>query len=192
MTAVASLSPLSVDRILRVNYAGEYGAVRIYQAQLLVARLAVPDLVPFLEHTLSHEIRHRDRFRALMGPRSVRVCGALPLWGIGGFALGLLTGILGRSAILACTEAVESVVHRHLDKQLAALGLDDPEVSTTIRDIRIEELEHLEFAEQGAAPDSIVWRVVQSVVSGSTTLLIWLSTYGEALVLQSLLRRHTP
>jgi ubiquinone biosynthesis monooxygenase Coq7 len=188
MSVAAATSPLSVRSVLRVNYAGEYGAVRIYQAQLLLARLLAPDLVPFLEETLAHEISHRDRFRALMAPRRVRPCGAMPVWGIGGAALGALTGLLGRNAILACTEAVERTVHHHLDDQLRALGHDDPELSATILAIRTEELRHLEFAENGLPPSSMTARLLRPLVSTATALLIWLSTYGEALILRRILR----
>lgn len=184
-------SPLSVRSILRVNYAGEYGAVRIYQAQRALARFLAPDIVPFLDETLAHEIAHRDRFRRLMAPRDVRPCGAMPVWGIGGCALGLMTGLLGRTAVLVCTEAVERTVHHHLDDQLRALGNTDPEVSKAIRDIQIEELGHLEFAERRLAATSAIARVVRPVVAGSTALLIWLSTYGEALILRRILRRQT-
>lgn len=182
-------SPLSVRSVLRVNYAGEYGAVRIYQAQLSLARVLARDIVPFLEETLAHEIAHRNRFRELMGPRNVRPCAAMPLWGIGGFALGLITGVLGRNAILVCTEAVERTVHHHLDDQLRALGASDPEVSNAICEIQIEEVGHLEFAERGLTTEDPVARIVRPIVAGATALLIWLSTYGEALILRSILRR---
>lgn len=191
MSVAVSSSPLSVRSVLRVNYAGEYGAVRIYQAQRALARFRAPDIVPFLDDTLAHEIAHRDRFFRLMAPRNVRPCGAMPVWGIGGYALGLITGALGRSAILVCTEAVERTVHHHLHDQLRALGDSDPEVSGAIRDIQIEELGHLEFAEQHAGNSTLIARVVRPVVAGSTALLIWLSTYGEALMLRSILRRRT-
>jgi 3-demethoxyubiquinol 3-hydroxylase len=188
MSVAATIAPLSVGRALRVNHAGEYGAVRIYQAQLLLAHFVAPDLVAFLVHTLRHEIAHRDRFRKLMTQRGVYVCGALPLWGVGGFVLGIFTGLLGRTAILVCTEAVESTVHHHLGDQLAALGTSDFEVSTAIREIQMEELQHLEFAEHGTPPDALIGRFVRPLVAGSTALLIWLSTYGEAWLLQRLLR----
>ncbi len=191
MSIAATASPLSVGRILRVNHAGEYGAVRIYQAQLVVARVVARDLVAFLEHTLAHEIAHRDRFRGLMAPRGVHPCGAMPVWGIGGFVLGFVTGLLGRTAILTCTEAVERTVHHHLDDQLAALGHDDLELSAVIRDIQTEELQHLKFAENGARADVGIGRIVRPLVAGSTAMLIWLSTYGEAWLLNRLLRNRT-
>lgn len=188
-TGEIATAPLSVRSVLRVNHAGEYGAVRIYQAQLVLARAFAPDLVPFLKDTLTHEIAHRDRFRALMKPRGVTPCGAMPVWGAGGWLLGFLTGLLGRNAILACTEAVERTVHHHLDDQLRALADSDPEVSRAISDIQAEELGHLDYAERTAARRSLIASAVRPVVAGSTALLIWMSTYGEALLLGWRLRR---
>lgn len=188
-TAAVVVAPLNVRSVLRVNHAGEYGAVRIYQAQLALARIMARDLVPFLEQTLAHEIAHRDRFRALMTPRGVAPCGAMPVWGVGGWMLGCLTGVFGRNAILACTEAVERTVHHHLGDQLRALADSDPEVSRAISDIQTEELGHLDFAESTAARDSWVAYAVRPGVAYATALLIWLSTYGEALVLGWRVRR---
>lgn len=189
MSVAETVSPLSVRSVLRVNHAGEYGAVRIYQAQRAVARFLAPDLVPFLTETLSHEVRHRDRFRQLMNARNVQPCGAQPVWGVGGYALGAITALLGRNAILSCTEAVERTVHHHLDDQLQALGQQDVEVSATIREIQSEELGHLEAAaERLPQQGSLIAKLVYPVVAGCTALLIWLSTYGEALILARTLR----
>ncbi|RWD65007.1 MAG: hypothetical protein E5V78_10770 [Mesorhizobium sp.] len=47
---------LTVARIVRVNHAGEFGAIRIYSAQILVARHFSPDCVPPLSEMLGHEL----------------------------------------------------------------------------------------------------------------------------------------
>ncbi|HEX4294626.1 MAG TPA: demethoxyubiquinone hydroxylase family protein [Rhizomicrobium sp.] len=82
----------TVSRILRVDYAGEYGAVRICGAQIFVAKRLHCAVVPFLVETIAHERRHAAIFRELMWPRGTRPCHAMPLWGLGGTALGLFTG----------------------------------------------------------------------------------------------------
>ena len=119
----------TVAQILRVNYAGEYGAIRIYGAQIFVAKRLHPAVVPFLVETVAHERRHAAKFRELMWPRGTRPCYAIPLWGLGGTALGLLTGLLGVNAIMICTEAVERTVHAHPNAQLAWLKDRDPVLS---------------------------------------------------------------
>ena len=168
----------TVKQILRVNHAGEYGAIRIYQAQIAMARWRAPALLPFLRETLTHERTHLAAFRELMWPRGTRPCGAMPLWGLGGIALGLFTGLLGRNAILICTEAVERTVHAHLDKQLAWLGKRDPTLSETIASVREQEQGHLENAQAQQSTRSAFGNALDRFVGAMTTLLIWCSTYG--------------
>ncbi|MFZ5669308.1 MAG: demethoxyubiquinone hydroxylase family protein [Pseudomonadota bacterium] len=163
--------------ILRVNHAGESGAIFIYRAQLWVARLSRSPDTATLRDILGHEKRHRERFRDLMRARGIIPCGALPAWGLGGFALGLMTALLGREAILASTAAVERTVHRHLEDQLRWLADRDPEVSAVVTDIQAEELGHLAWAESGRAKPV---GLLDTLIAFATDLLIWLSTYGAS------------
>src|SRR4029079_12619982 len=119
---------LTIARILKVNHAGEHGAIRIYRAQIWVARWLYPDVVAFLEETLAHEVRHCAMFRAAMPARDARPCRIMSLWGNGGFVLGFLTALMGRQGIWICTAAVEAAVHRHLGDQLQFLSERDPEL----------------------------------------------------------------
>jgi 3-demethoxyubiquinol 3-hydroxylase len=167
-------------RILRVNHGGEYGAIRIYRAQIAAARLTAPALSGFLADTLSHEIEHLGRFRALMPARGSRPCRMLWLWGLGGSVLGAATGLLGRQAILICTEAVERTVHRHLDDQLSYLAGRDEEMSKTILDIQQQELGHLDFAVASRGPKGVLGVALDGVVAIATETLIWLSTQGDS------------
>ena len=167
-------------RILRVNHGGEYGAIRIYRAQIATARLRAPCLLGFLRETLSHEVEHLGLFRALMGPRGSRPCRAMWLWGVGGTALGLATGLLGRQAILICTEAVERTVHRHLDEQLRFLDGRDAEMFGTIASIQAQELGHLDFAIAARREKGPLGRALDGLVVTATEALIWLSTQGDS------------
>lgn len=167
----------TIGRILKVNHAGEYGAIRIYRAQLWVARRLQPDLVPFLSETLSHEIDHCRRFRENMSVYKTRPCHALSLWSVGGLVLGFGTALMGRNAIMACTAAVEATVHRHLDDQIAFLiQVDDP-LADLIADIRVQEIEHLEFA-RARLRETLLSRLINGFVSVATEIVIWLSTQG--------------
>ena len=85
-----------VQRILRVNHAGEQGAVSIYGAQIALAKVRYPDLLPWLEETLGHEKRHRSTFLNLMPARGTTPCPVALIWSVGGAVLGLLTALLGR------------------------------------------------------------------------------------------------
>jgi ubiquinone biosynthesis monooxygenase Coq7 len=174
--------------ILRVDHAGEYGAIRIYRAQIAIAHWRAPDLIAMLQDALADETRHRDRFDAGLQERGLRPCDMLPLWGVGGTLLGTGTALLGREAILVCTEAVERTVHRHMDDQVAWLMPRAPDLATAIAAIRDEEVDHLHRAQRGrAAATSPAWlRLVDVVVATATELLVWLSTYGAS----SRLHRH--
>lgn len=168
----------TVSRILRVNHAGEYGAIRIYAAQIWTAQLFHPSAVSFLSETIIHERRHAALFRELMWPRGTRPCNALPLWGCGGTVLGLITGLLGVNAMMICTEAVESTVHAHLNLQLDWLKDRDPELHKAIADVRDEEVGHHDHAHGIRTAFGPGARALDAIVAGATWLLIWCSTYG--------------
>jgi ubiquinone biosynthesis monooxygenase Coq7 len=183
---------LSIARILKVNHAGEYGAIRIYRAQALVARRIYPDVVAFLEETLAHEIRHCRLFREAMPERGARPCRAMPLWSNAGYVLGLMTSLLSRQGIWICTAAVESTVHRHLEEQLRFLRDKDAQLHSLILSIQQEELAHLHHAEQRIATNVLWARLLHAFVAASTEAVIWLSTWGESSKMSRQLARERP
>ena len=171
----------TIARIVKVNHAGEYGAIRIYRSQLWLARRFYPDLVPFLEETLAHETEHCSLFLSAMPERATRPCRVMSLWGNGGLVLGLLTGLLGRQGVWVCTEAVEETVHKHLDEQLHFLRDRDPELHRLIRSIQSEELMHLRYASQRITSRGLGMRALRTLIAGSTEAVIWLSTWGDSM-----------
>lgn len=179
----APLAPrdaLTVARIVKVNHAGEYGAIRIYSAQLLVAGWFWPDCSPALAQMLRDERNHCAIFRAAMPPRRSRPCRVMQLWSYGGWLLGFLTACLGRQGIWACTAAVEATVHRHLDDQLAFLQDRDRELYRIILSIREEELAHLRHAEEHLPSPGLFQRILRVGIAAATDVLIWLSTWGDS------------
>lgn len=165
-------------RILRVNHGGEHGAINIYSVQIVAARLRAPDLLPFLQQALEHERSHRRQFRELMPARQGKPCRMMWIWGVGGAVLGLVTGVLGREAILTCTEAVETTVHRHLDDQIRWADGRDPEMHRVISDICREEAGHIEWAIGNRRGRGFRW--LEQVISAATETLIWVSTRGDS------------
>ena len=180
---------LTVARIVRVNHAGEYGAIRIYRAQISVARRLYPEIADDLGEMLEHEIRHCTVFSAAMPTRRSRPCRLIRLWSMGGALLGFLTALTGRQGIWTCTAAVEAAVHRHLDDQLGFLATRDPELHEAIRNIRVEELSHLHHAEMQLRPPSLYHRALRRLISFLTDLMIWLSTWGDSARMARDLRR---
>lgn len=129
-----------IERIVRVDHAGEYGAKRIYQGQLAVLGRGPKGDV--LRHMQAQEQHHLDTFSALIADRRVRPTALLPLWHVAGFALGAVTAALGTRAAMACTVAVEEAIDEHYAAQAASLGEDEAPLRQTIETFRTEELEH--------------------------------------------------
>lgn len=177
----------TTTRILRVNHGGEHAAIRIYRGQIALARLTCPELLPFLRETRRHEERHLAIFRALMPARKARPCRLMWLFATGGSALGWITGLMGRGGVLACTEVVERTVHRHLQDQLRWLYGRDDELAGAIRDIQVEELQHLGFAETRRMPTGAAGRLFDMVIGVATEAVIWLTTRGESVRLAHVL-----
>jgi len=171
----------TIARILKVNHAGEHGAIRIYRSQIAIARWRCPDIVPELEEMLAHEVSHRARFAEAMPSRHAQPCRMLFLWGIGGRLLGSGTALLGRNAIWACTAAVEEAVHRHLNDQLTFLSCRDQELYTLIASIKSEELSHLDHAEESLTSHGPIVRMLRRSIDTVTEVLIFLSTSGDSL-----------
>jgi len=162
------------DRILKVNHAGEQGAVNIYRGQVLACRLRAPFLVDDLRTFQSHEERHRALFWAELQRRAKPRCRSYHICGIGGFLLGITTGILGPSAVAATTIAVERVVLRHLEVQLETLRDTDREAYTSVLAIVREETEHHDRALLGTRQGTFWPKLLQPIVSAATESVIWL------------------
>jgi ubiquinone biosynthesis monooxygenase Coq7 len=171
---------LTIARIVKVNHAGEFGAIRIYSAQLLVSGWFWPDCRPALAEMLRHERNHCAIFRAAMPPRQSRPCRVMQFWSLGGWLLGFVTACLGRQGIWACTAAVEAAVHRHLDDQLHFLGDRDGELHQIILSIREEEVAHLRYAEGQLRSPGRMLELLRSCIALTTDGLIWLSTWGDS------------
>tara|TARA_R110002167_G_scaffold3743_17_gene18194 strand:- start:355 stop:933 length:579 start_codon:yes stop_codon:yes gene_type:complete len=177
-------------RILRVNHGGEHGAISIYGVQIAVARLRAPDLLPFLREALDHERSHRRRFRELMPTREAKPCRMMWIWGVGGGVLGLVTGLFGREAVLACTQAVETTVHRHLDDQIRWASGRDDDLRRVIDDIRLEEITHIAYAVENRVGSGFRW--LERVIEAMTDALIWISTRGDSVRLARELAHDPP
>jgi 3-demethoxyubiquinol 3-hydroxylase len=162
------------NRIIKVDHAGEHGAICIYTGQILLARLTAPRLVSELQEFLSHERRHRALFLAELQRRGVRRCRSYWPIGVAGFALGVVTGVFGAGAIGATTVAVERVVLGHLKEQLAQLSGKDAAAVRAISDIVAEEQAHHDQSVVHAMSGRVWPKVLTPLVAASTEAVIWL------------------
>jgi len=140
----------ALAEMIRVDHAGEYGAVRIYAGQLAVLG-RTHRLSPLIRHMAEQEQRHLAAFDRIVVGRRVRPSLLSPFWHVSGYALGAATALLGEQAALACTAAVEEVIDEHYEGQRRALEDSEPELAGTIARFQAEEVEHRESAlAQGA------------------------------------------
>lgn len=167
--------PADIQRTLRVNQSGEFGAIGIYQAQRWIARLTWPAGVALIEEMLAHEREHLAIFSTLLRRRGIRSCYALAGWRLGGWVLGTVTGLFGRNGILVCTESVETTVLRHLDEQRERLHGRDPELVAAIDAIAGQEREHRDHGAAMAQSPGLLLRLVRSITAQATEGAIALS-----------------
>jgi ubiquinone biosynthesis monooxygenase Coq7 len=165
------------DRVLKVNHAGENGAVNIYAGQLLIGRLTARDMLPQLREFRSHEVHHRHIFASELERRGLRRCRSYFLCGVGGYVLGCLTALCGRSAIAATTVAVERVVLSHLEQQIRALEIQDPTAVIAISRIIADERAHHDTSRKAVATNGFWFTIITPVVALSTEAVIWLGMH---------------
>lgn len=166
----------SVERMVRVDHAGEYGAVRIYEGQLAV--LGKTRSAPTIRHMLEQEREHLGTFNNLVAERRVRPTALLPFWHVAGFALGAGTALLGEKAAMACTVAVEEVIDEHYAAQVDELDEDEREqdLRNTFEKFREEELEHRDTGIDRGAEQAPGYELLTGAVKAGSRLAIWLST----------------
>jgi ubiquinone biosynthesis monooxygenase Coq7 len=162
------------SRILKVNHAGENGAVHIYSGQILAARLSAPAMVAELMAFREHEKTHRAIFLAELERRGRPRCRSYWLCGAGGWLLGVLTGLCGRAMIAATTVAVERVVLRHLARQLIVLQDQDMAAAAAIAAIIADERQHLDHSTAHLGKQGLPTRMLGAIVTASTETVIWL------------------
>jgi 3-demethoxyubiquinol 3-hydroxylase len=130
-------------KILKVNHAGEFGAINIYRAQIFVCRLLRRDYVSLLEALMADEERHLNTFWAEIQRRDGVKCKSYWLCGFGGWCMGFISALFGKAGVMACTWAVESVVVNHLHEQLTYLASkNDGEALAAVRSILEDEKNH--------------------------------------------------
>ncbi len=164
----------TLERMIRVDHAGEYGARRIYEGQLAV--LKGRPSAPLIEEMKQQEEVHLETFEDLIREHRVRPTALLPLWHVGGFMMGAVTAMMGEKAAMACTVAVESVIDEHYASQEAALTeKKDAPLRRTIQQFRAEEMEHHDTGLAHGAEEAPAYNVLYGAVSGITRTAIWLS-----------------
>jgi ubiquinone biosynthesis monooxygenase Coq7 len=162
-----------IERIIRVDHAGEYGAKRIYEGQLAV--LGRTKYKPILEEMKAQEQVHLDTFTRLIAERRVRPTALLPVWHVAGFALGAATALLGPRAAMACTVAVEEAIDEHYAAQHARLPEQEEELRGHIAKFREEELEHRDTGLAHEAEKAPAYRLLSAAIKAGCKVAIRVS-----------------
>ncbi len=162
-----------VERMIRVDHAGEFGAQRIYAGQLAVLKQS--KLAVTIRHMARQEDEHLAAFEKLIVAKQVRPTALHPLWNLAGYALGAATAALGEKAAMACTVAVEEVIDEHYAKQLETLASDEPDLHKLIKKFRDEEIEHKHIGLDGGAEDLPYYPLLRAFIRAGSKTAIWLS-----------------
>jgi len=161
------------EKMVKVDHAGENGAVNIYRAQYLASTFRSPRSKAQIKEFQRHEEKHRHIFKTYLEHAGVRRCVSYHLCGIGGFALGFITGLIGPSAVAATTYAVENVVLEHLQHQLPYLKENAPGAFMAVSAIYEDEKAHHDQAKAQMQEDKLMSKILVRIIRGCTQAVIW-------------------
>jgi ubiquinone biosynthesis monooxygenase Coq7 len=163
--------------ILRVDHAGEVGAVAIYRGQRAVLNAAAgrDRIAGQLAAMEANEVEHLKAFDQLIAERGVRPTALTPVWRLAGFALGASTALLGEKAAHACTEAVETTIEAHYAGQIEELAAVEPELAAELTRFRLEEIAHRNLAREEGAREAPGYRLLSAVIGAGCRAAIKLS-----------------
>ena len=166
-----------VEEFIRVDHAGERGAVKIYEGQLLALNTVVKDdnLKKTIEDMKEHEIEHCQFFEAEIKKRNIKPTKFLPLWDLLGVGLGFGSTLLGKKAAMLCTASVEEVIDKHYLDQINQLGSDEKELKKKITKFRDDELDHKNIAYEEGATKKGFYSIMDKIIKTGSKIAINIS-----------------
>jgi ubiquinone biosynthesis monooxygenase Coq7 len=163
-----------IAAMIRVDHAGEFGALCIYEGQLSVLAHHSAN-AQAIRHMAKQERGHFDAFDRMVKDRAVRPTALEPVWRAAGFALGAATALMGEKAAMACTVAVEDVIDEHYTQQIERLGESDPALKQAIAKFHAEECAHRDEALARGAKDAPGYSLLAAAIRLSCRIAISLS-----------------
>ena len=166
-----------LEEIIRVDHAGERGAIKIYEGQLLALSTFKKDekLKKLIEEMKEHEKEHFNYFDKEIQKRNIKPTIFLPLWDLLGVTLGFGTTMLGQKAAMLCTASVEEVICDHYKNQLDKLGDDEKDLKKSIKKFREDEDEHKNIAYDNGASKKGLYGILDKVIKTSSRIAIAVS-----------------
>jgi len=166
-----------VEEFIRVDHAGERGAIKIYEGQLLALNTFMKDddLKKKIEEMKVHEQEHCDYFENEIKKRNIQPTKFLPLWDLLGVGLGFGSTILGKKAAMLCTASVEEVIDEHYSDQIKLLQSDEKKLKNKIIKFRKDELHHKEIAYKEGATKKGVYSILDKIIKTGSKIAINIS-----------------
>jgi len=167
----------TLEEIIRVDHAGERGAIKIYEGQLLALKTIKQDnnLKDKIEEMKEQEKEHLEYFEKEIQKRKIKPTYLLPLWDVMGVALGFGTAILGKKAAMLCTASVEEVIVDHYQNQLKKLGNDEMDLKAKIEKFKEEEVKHKNIAYESGATNKGLYSIMDKVIKTGSRIAITIS-----------------
>jgi 3-demethoxyubiquinol 3-hydroxylase len=171
------INKTKVEEFIRVDHAGERGAIKIYEGQLLALNTFIKDdhLKKTIEEMKEHEKEHCDYFENEIKKRNISPTRLLPLWDLMGVGLGFGSTILGKKAAMLCTASVEEVIDEHYLNQIKQLGDDEKNLKKKIIKFREDELNHKDIAYEKGATKKGVYSILDKVIKTGSKIAINIS-----------------
>jgi len=166
-----------IEEFIRVDHAGERGAIKIYEGQLLALNTIVKndDLKKKIEEMQIHEKEHCDYFEKEIKKRNIKPTKFLPLWDLLGVGLGFGSTLIGKKAAMLCTASVEEVIDKHYQNQISQLKNDEKDLKSKIIKFREDELHHKDIAyEEGATKDGF-YSIMDKIIKAGSKIAIGIS-----------------
>ena len=166
-----------IEEFIRVDHAGERGAIKIYEGQLLALNTIVKDemLKKKIEEMQLHEREHCNYFENEIKKRNIKPTKFLPLWDLLGIGLGFGSTLLGKKATMLCTASVEEVIDEHYQNQINQINEDEKDLKNKIVKFRDDELHHKDIAyEEGATKDGL-YSVMDKIIKTGSRIAIRIS-----------------
>ena len=167
----------TLEEIIRVDHAGERGAIKIYEGQLLALNTIVKDdnLKKTIEEMKVHEEEHSQFFDNEIKKRNIKPTKFLPLWDLLGVSLGFGSTLLGKKAAMLCTASVEEVIDKHYLNQINQLGPEEKELKKKITKFREDELQHKDIAYEKGASKKGLYSIMDKIIKTGSKIAINIS-----------------
>ena len=166
-----------VEQFIRVNHAGERGAIKIYEGQLLALNTFIEDkkLKKTIENMKNHEKEHLKFFNKEIKKRKIKPTKLLPLWDLLGIGLGFGSAIMGKKAAMLCTASVEEVIDKHYQNQINQLHSDEKILKEKIKKFRNDELHHKNIAYENGANKEGIYSILNKIIKTGSKVAINIS-----------------